>query len=183
MDPNAALAALLDPDRLGVAGALIGQERTTDEIADRTGLPVRTVLTAVGALRQVGLVEPAGDGYTLPVTTLRELSTAVGEQSIPMDPSIGYGMSDDEQAVLSRFFRGRTLDRLPAERAKRLVVLERLSLEFDLGRHYPETEVNDVLHEFHQDVATLRRHLVDEGFLDRADAVYWRAGGRYPRAM
>ena len=29
------------------------------------------------------------------------------------------------------------------------------------------------------DYAALRRYLVDEGMLSRADGVYWRTGGRY----
>jgi hypothetical protein len=29
----------------------------------------------------------------------------------------------------------------------------------------------------HPDFAALRRHLVDEAFMDRAGGVYWRAGG------
>ncbi len=65
---------------------------------------------------------------------------------------------------------------------KRLVVLERLAHEFDIGHRYTETEVNDALRPFHLDVAALRRHLVDEDFLSRehADGVtrYWRSGGR-----
>ena len=95
-----------------------------------------------------------------------------------MDPFIGYGMDDAERRVLSRFFTGRTLTTIPAARAKRRVVLERLALEFEIGRHYPESEVNDVLRPFHRDVAALRRYLVDEELLDRADGVYWRCGGR-----
>lgn len=31
----------------------------------------------------------------------------------------------------------------------------------------------------HPDVAALRRHLVDEGFLERRDGFYWRAGGTF----
>jgi hypothetical protein len=31
---------------------------------------------------------------------------------------------------------------------------------------------------FHADYAALRRHLVDEGLVTRADGVYWRTGGR-----
>ena len=98
--------------------------------------------------------------------------------SQPVDPWIGYGMSDEERVVLSRFFVGRTLTKIPAGRAKRLVVLERLALEFDIGRHSPEAEVNDLLRVFHPDVAALRRYLVDEGFLDRDAGQYWRSGGR-----
>jgi hypothetical protein len=37
--------------------------------------------------------------------------------------------------------------------------------------------VNAALREAWDDVAALRRYLVDAGLLDRADAVYWRIGG------
>jgi hypothetical protein len=61
-----------------------------------------------------------------------------------------------------------------------MVVLQRLALEFDVGTRYPETDVNMVLRPFHPDVAALRRHLVDEGFLSRHHGEYWRTGGRVP---
>ena len=96
-----------------------------------------------------------------------------------MDPVIGFGMSDDERLVLSRFFHGRTLHEIPSNRAKRLVVLERLALEFDVGRRYPEREVNQILGAFHPDWSALRRFLVDEGFLARDHGVYWRTGGKF----
>jgi hypothetical protein len=63
-------------------------------------------------------------------------------------------------------------------RDDREVVLERLALEFEPGVRYPESEVNEVLHRFHDDHVTLRRLLVDEGLLDRAAGEYWRSGGR-----
>jgi hypothetical protein len=99
-----------------------------------------------------------------------------------MDPAIGFGMTEDERVVLARYFAGRTLTGVPSSRAKRLVVLQRLALEFDVGRRYTEREVNEILFEFHPDWSTLRRHLVDEGFLDRDhiddENLYWRSGGR-----
>jgi hypothetical protein len=87
-------------------------------------------------------------------------------------------MTEEERVVLQRFFRGEWLVELPPQRSKRLVVLERLALEFEPGERYAEADVNAWLGEFHDDVAALRRALVDEGFLDRADGVYWRTGGR-----
>jgi hypothetical protein len=59
-----------------------------------------------------------------------------------------------------------------------LVVLERLAHEFEVGLRYSEMEVNSILQTFHPDYAALRRYLVDEGFLSRADGSYWRTGGR-----
>ncbi|WP_222710317.1 DUF2087 domain-containing protein [Quadrisphaera setariae] len=69
------------------------------------------------------------------------------------------------------------LTSIPVKRAKRLVVLDLIARVFEPGERYPELEVNALLRAFHDDVAALRRYLVDEGFLDRADGVYWRTGG------
>ncbi|MBA2739142.1 MAG: DUF2087 domain-containing protein [Actinomycetota bacterium] len=67
--------------------------------------------------------------------------------------------------------------RIPAKRSKRLVLLDRLAQEFELGQIYSEPEVNAIARLRHDDVAAVRRYLVDEGFLDRRDGFYWRSGG------
>lgn len=178
-----AVSLLLDPDRLAIAGALAARSMTTDELIEATGRDRRTVLTCVGDLRHVGLVTADDEGeYVLDSNALRDLAREQAEAEIPMDPAIGYGMTDDEREVLGRYFSGRTLREFPSQRSKQLVVLQRLALEFDLGRRYTEAEVNDVLLPFSRDWSLLRRNLVDEGFLDREPQVggnlYWRAGGR-----
>ena len=45
------------------------------------------------------------------------------------------------------------------------------------GVRYTERQVNARLRPFHDDVAALRRYLVDDGFLDREAGHYWRTGG------
>ncbi|ABL82848.1 MULTISPECIES: DUF2087 domain-containing protein [unclassified Nocardioides] len=83
-----------------------------------------------------------------------------------------------EERVLRAFLTddGR-LHTIPAKHAKLLVVLDHLAQRFEPGERYPEAEVNAVLQEFHPDHAALRRYLVENGFLTREDAVYWRSGG------
>ncbi|WP_230208905.1 DUF2087 domain-containing protein [Nostocoides sp. HKS02] len=66
---------------------------------------------------------------------------------------------------------------MPTKVRKRLVVLDLIAQEFEVGRTYAETEANAVLRGFHPDVAALRRYLVEEEFLERRDGLYWRAGG------
>lgn len=66
---------------------------------------------------------------------------------------------------------------IPSKVAKRLVVLDHLARGFEPGRRYPELEVNRILRAAHDDVAALRRYLVEEGFLSREAGVYWRTGG------
>src|SRR6266542_2317883 len=91
--------------------------------------------------------------------------------------------------VLGRFIRGDRLTSIPVARGKRLVVLDHLAGLFEPGRRYTEAEVNQTLGAWHSDYASLRRYLVDEGFLRRADETdpstgrsvkrYWRAGGSF----
>ncbi len=173
---------LLDVDRLAVAGALAVRPLATDEIVAVTTRDRRTVLGALGDLRGAGLVRLVDDRYELDPDALRTAARAAAEVEIPMDPVIGFGMTDDERQVLERYFSGRVLNEIPVQRARRVVVLQRLALEFDIGRHYLEREVNEILGAFHPDWSTLRRGLVDEGFLDREPRgggnLYWRSGGR-----
>jgi len=73
------------------------------------------------------------------------------------------------------------LKTLPAARSKRTAVLERIATAFEPGRAYKETEVNEVLRRFHDDVATLRRELVAEKLLvRRPGGPYKLAGPRQP---
>jgi hypothetical protein len=178
--PVELLKHFLDTDRLAVAGALASTDAATsvDGVVTRTGLARRDALEALGALAAAGIVTGDGGTYRLDRDRLRAVALELADVELPMDPTIGYGMTDDERVVLSRFFHGRTLHEIPTNRAKRLIVLERLALEFDLGRRYPEREVNQILGAFHPDWSALRRHLVDEGFLGREQNVYWRTGGR-----
>jgi hypothetical protein len=69
------------------------------------------------------------------------------------------------------------LHTIPSQRPKLLVVLDHLAQDFELGRTYPEAEVNVILERFHPDYAALRRYLVEDQFLTREDSVYWRTGG------
>ena len=99
-----------------------------------------------------------------------------------MDPHPGglplHEALADRERVLRAFVGpdGRLLS-MPARHRKRLVVLDHVARVFEPGVRYPETEVNAMVRAFHDDVAMLRRYLVDEGFLDRDHGVYWRTGG------
>lgn len=172
------LKLLLDPSRLAVIGAIALRARTVEEAAAHAGVDHRGALEAIAALRDVGaIVESTDNRYRLDPRALRGLAQQL-PQPEPPAAAVFHGMTAAEQEILTRFFEGDRLTEIPASRSKRLVVLERLALEFEPGRRYPEAEVNELLGRFHPDHASLRRYLVDEGLLDRDRGVYWRAGGR-----
>lgn len=183
MDALAFLKLVLDPDRLAVLGTLAARSGSADEIATTAGVEPRIVLATIAPLLESGHVHAGQvDGverYELVRHRMRELARDL-PSAAPPAPSLFMGMRRDEQDVLARFFSGRQLLEIPAQRSKRLVVLERLALEFEPGRRYREPEVNKALGAFHPDHASLRRYLVDEGFMDRAAGEYWRSGGRVP---
>ena len=84
----------------------------------------------------------------------------------------------DRDAVLRAFVRpDGSLSAIPTKIRKRLVLLNEMAQRFEVGATYDETAVNNMLRPWHEDVAALRRYLVEEGFLERRDGVYWRAGG------
>jgi hypothetical protein len=78
---------------------------------------------------------------------------------------------------LTPYFRDGRLAVIPRKRPARLALLDLLAGEFEPGRRYPESVVNEVLSRFHPDFCALRRYLVDEDFLSREDGMYWRSGG------
>lgn len=178
MTPEEFTKFALDRRRLAVLGLLANADRTTDDLVAATGEDRRDVLEWVGALAVEGVVAKGADDRW----RLREEGlVAIAEQlprPAPTAPRVLFGMTSDEQEVLVRYTAGNRLTEIPARRSHRLVVLERLALEFDPGRHYPEAEVNGILSLWHPDYAQLRRALVDEGFMDRGGGQYWRAGGR-----
>ena len=92
-------------------------------------------------------------------------------------PSLAQALTHRD-AVLRAFVGadGRLLA-VPTKLSKRLVVLDLIAQEFEIGRRYSEAEVNTVMWRFHDDHAALRRYLVENEFLERGDGYYWRAGG------
>ena len=178
-EPRDLLALLAEPDRLKALAAVALGATTLAEVADRAGLEPREAARALNRLVAGGLLEGAPrSGYGVRIDVLRAAA-----RRPPADRPEGGQVGSE---VVGRFLRDGHVQ-IPAARGKRLAVLDHLAGLFEPGRRYPEREVNETLRAWHPDYAMLRRYLVDEGFLDRADEpapsgsrsekVYWRTGG------
>jgi hypothetical protein len=79
-------------------------------------------------------------------------------------------MTEDE--ILKRYGRKGKLTHLPAKHEARMEVLAWVAQPFQPGVDYRESEVNDLLRGQEVDHVTLRRYLVDYGFLTREAGIY-----------
>ncbi len=170
------VALLADDARRRVAAALVLGASTVEECKAATGLGARAVGTALSRLVDGELVLRDADGHHHLLGAAFERAAIAAAPPRPASDPTGDA-PEDEAKVLRTCFREGRLVRIPTKQGQRRVVLDRLAQDFDVGVRYTEREVNAILRRSHDDVAALRRHLVDDGFLDRHAGEYWRAGG------
>lgn len=175
---------LADPARLRILSAVAERPQTGRDLSQRLGLSPPTISHHVAKLTAAGLllVTPAGTrrSYSLDTSALQAVSRDLAHP-LQSTPSAAPEADSEQAKVVRDFFAGERLKQIPAQRKKRVVVLRHLLVQFDPGREYPEREVNDLLRPAHDDVATLRRELVDYGFLTRSAGVYRVAASLPPR--
>ena len=179
-DPAALAGLLAEDDRLRAFAAVVLGARSSDDVAEATGLDQRRVVRALERLAAGGLVttEEGGGGLRATADPFKEAARRVAAQRPTVDPT-ELGATPEQAEVLRNFLVDGRLTHIPAQHNKRLVVLDFLSQQFEPGKAYPERDVNMKLGMFHADYAALRRYLVDEEFLERRDSFYWRAGGTF----
>lgn len=174
LDATALVGLLADGDRRRVVAAIELGARRLDEIVAATSLDATRTAKALGRLVESGLVGQGADGLTV----AGDLFQRAARQANTRPPSTEFDeVPDEARKVLRSFVVAGRLQSIPVAPAKRMVILDWLVQAFEPGRKYSEKMVNLILGQRHADTAALRRHLVDDGFLDRADGQYWRAGG------
>jgi hypothetical protein len=162
--------ALADPARLRILGLLAERSLAGHELADRLALTPPTISHHMRRLVAARLVDVVPDAqsriYSLRTDAIRDISGSV------LPDEVSQPANDEESAVLRAFFDGPRLRQIPASRKNRVIVLRHLLPRFAPDRLYPESEVNEILREAHDDFATLRRELVDYGFMVRDRGIY-----------
>jgi hypothetical protein len=174
LDAAALVGLLADDDRRRVVAALeLGAEHL-DEIERATGLTTTRAVKALGRLADAGLVVDAGGALHL-------MTAAFGlaaRQALARPASDEHHDAPTEvRKVLGVFVRDGRIVQIPTVRSKRLIVLDWLVQDFEVGRRYSEAMVNLIIGKRHPDTAAWRRYLVDEDMLSRESGEYWRSGG------
>lgn len=170
--------ALGHPIRLLIVNLVQMKPRHGEELAAILNLNPATISHHLSQLVEVGLLSLKKDQYYHTYSLIGDvLEKTLGEMMrLPRD---GLTADVEEDAyrnkVVATFFKQGRLVQIPSQLKKQQIILEKLAQEFEPGREYTEREVNQALIEFHDDVAYLRRSLIDHGFMNREKGIYWRA--------
>ncbi|MBP3040913.1 metalloregulator ArsR/SmtB family transcription factor [Bacillaceae bacterium Marseille-Q3522] len=169
--------ALGDLTRVRIVALLQQGPLHGQAIAGKLKLKPPTITHHIAKLRDVGLIKERREKNTIYFS----LNTKILESSANAILSLGKGGTSVEMSVteaeraniLNNFFtREGKLKNIPAQRKKKLVVLAHMVKGFEVGKKYPEKEVNEYLKQFHEDYATLRRELIMCQYMYRENSIY-----------
>jgi hypothetical protein len=174
LDATALVGLLADAHRRRVVAAVELGASNVEEVAAATSLTSPQIAKALGKLIESGLVVASEGGLRVAGESFQDAARLANTR--PQSEEFADA-PDDARKVLRAFVVGGRLQSIPVAAAKRTVILDWLAQDFEIGTTYSEQMVNLILGKRHPDTAALRRYLVDQGFLDRAEGQYWRSGG------
>ena len=162
--------------RLPIVGVLVRRRATRSGVAGQLHLPIRDVFNHLAFLTHVGVLSEVDGVYDLNEKAIESLARGQFEGKrlvyVPEEDQ-----EEDVRKVLKTYLNADgTIRQLPQEGKKMLIILHFILDAFAFGANYTEKEVNTILRRFHTDTATLRRNLIDYGFMAReSDGTrYWR---------
>lgn len=86
--------------------------------------------------------------------------------------------TEKKEKVLQNYFKNgldKGIEVIPSEEMKKIIILEHILKRFDTERKYHESEVNEILKSVNADFVSLRRYLIEYGFMERTNdgSIYW----------
>jgi biotin operon repressor len=173
--------ALAEPNRLRIIGLLAQKPQSVEQLSSALNVGESTVSHHLSKLSQAGLVSARAEGYYSIYALHTDALAGMAKKILHEEtlPGLAQGMDVDafDRKVLAAFSdsSGR-IKAFPVQEKKFLVILRHILVEFETGVKYPEKRVNQILAKYSADTATLRRSLVEHGFMARegGGGSYWR---------
>ncbi|HJT55477.1 MAG TPA: metalloregulator ArsR/SmtB family transcription factor [Ktedonobacteraceae bacterium] len=170
--------ALADPTRIRILGLLAERPMYGQELAKALDVTPPTISHHLSPLVMAGLVrvrrensyhyyELSSEGLEQLAESTQQIARAVFAHN-PLPPR-----SEERARVVATFLQDGRLASMPSQYKKRRYVMEELARSFEWGRLYDEKEVNAILKTFHEDVASLRREMIDQRIMMRENGRYW----------
>lgn len=167
---------LSDKSRLQILKSLVNEEMYVELLAKRLDLAPSTISFHLKKLEDVGAVTARKEQYytmysmnenIFKSSILDMIKEESSEAELQMEREEKY-----RNKVIESFFDYGKLKNIPAQRKKRLIILEEIAKAFETNREYTEREVNIIIADFHDDFCTLRREMICERLLTRDNGIY-----------
>jgi biotin operon repressor len=173
--------AFADANRLKIVGLLARQPYSVEELAVLLDLKASTVSHHLAKLAQIGLVSAKADSY-YNIYQLDEKALQSKSRDLFSQENLAAAVVDvdadayDNKVVKDYVRKDGSLKTIPAQRKKLEAVLRYVVKAFELNKRYSEKKVNEILSQYHEDTASLRRELVGYGLMKRegGGGDYWR---------
>jgi hypothetical protein len=170
---------------------LMREGRSSQEIARITGNAASTVR----AQRFLFKEKARQAKLMLALAELLDESAAAGEQAsdalATVSPVHATAAQIDERFLITAADKASVIksyvlsqdplviSALPVKEKRKLVLLAMIAEKFAADRRYTEKEVNEIIKPIHADYVTIRRYLIEYGYLDRtaSGSAYWVKNG------
>ncbi len=174
--------AMADANRLRILGLLAQENLTVEQLSEMLNLRPSTVSHHLAKLAEVGLVSAKASSYyniyQLENKELEKMAQRLFSGDTLPAMAADVNLDAYDQKVVSNYLNndGR-LKTIPSQRKKLEAILRYIAQNFSPGNRYSEGEVNQILSQFHQDTASLRREMIGIGLLERSrdGREYWLA--------
>jgi DNA-binding MarR family transcriptional regulator len=170
--------ALSDLTRIRILGLLAARSMYGQELAQALEVAPPTISHHMEPLVSAGLVKVRRENnyhyYELDSERIQQLAETTQQvakmlfASEPLPPR-----SEERARVVATFIRDGRLVSIPAQYKKRRYIMEEIARSFEWGRLYDEKGVNAMLRAFNDDVASLRREMIDQRIMMRENGRYW----------
>ncbi|MDP4145318.1 MAG: DUF2087 domain-containing protein [Bacillota bacterium] len=88
-----------------------------------------------------------------------------------------YAITEEERlkTIETYFDEKGYITKFPSKAKKKIIVLQEIVKKFSKNQQYSEKEINETLKQIHEDYVTIRRSLIEYGFMKRTDdcSSYW----------
>lgn len=168
------LKILSDETRLEILNILLKEDCYVEKIACELSLTPATICYHLKKMEAAGVVNCSRSQFYIIYSLNREifdkpLFELIKKDDVAVDTEEKY-----KKEVISNFFKYGKLINLPTQRKKREIILLEISKHFEIGVKYPETEVNEIIHKFHDDHCTIRREMIAFKIMEREREIYRR---------
>lgn len=132
------------------------------------------ILSVLVEMIEEGLEQAKQERKSLPdkskLVDIHRTATSVDER---------YAITQEEKdKILSRYFSADNkllIKNFPAKEKVKIIILQRLISCFETNKIYSEKQIDEILKQFYDDHVTIRRYMIQYGFLDRSKdcSQYW----------